>query len=89
MYGGDGCIFLDEDWVLELPPVPGFCAMLCRCGPRVLCDDDGLVVHGGGCARAPGYFSFKLRVLSRVRSNWSSARSPSQSGREIRRVHVT
>ena len=38
-------VFLDEDRVLVLPPIPGLSIVLCRRRARVFADDYGLIVH--------------------------------------------
>ena len=45
MDGGDGSVFLDEDWVFELAPVPTFCVVFGWDRPRVSLDYYWLVVH--------------------------------------------
>ena len=57
--GGDGGVFLDEDWVLVLSPVARLGVVFGRSRARVLANDNWLVVHddadeeGGQLAR-PG-----------------------------------
>ena len=58
MNRGDRCIFLDEDWVLELPPIPRLGVVFGDSRAGMLRDYDGLVVHvwlwlalGGGVTK--------------------------------------
>ena len=48
MDGGNGSVFLDEDGVLVLPPIPGLRVMFGGSGTHLSADDDGLVVHDAG-----------------------------------------
>lgn len=55
MNGGDWCVLLDEDGMLELSPVARVCAVPRGRWPGVFLDEDGLVVHRARAQSKPTF----------------------------------